>query len=74
MKLGYALSSEEHAPHDLAANATRAEEAGMSFALVSNHYHPWTDARGHAPFVWGVIGAIPPGRAGCVSAQGSPVR
>jgi G6PDH family F420-dependent oxidoreductase len=39
-------------------NARAAEEAGFSFALVSDHFHPWTDRQGHSPFVWSVIGAI----------------
>jgi alkanesulfonate monooxygenase SsuD/methylene tetrahydromethanopterin reductase-like flavin-dependent oxidoreductase (luciferase family) len=58
MELGYALSSEEHEPRELVRNAALAERAGMSFAFVSDHYHPWTDEQGHAPFVWSVIGAI----------------
>jgi coenzyme F420-dependent glucose-6-phosphate dehydrogenase len=58
MKLGYALSSEEHAPTDLVRNAGRAEETGFEFALISDHYHPWVDAQGHSPFVWNVIGGI----------------
>ena len=57
-RLGYALSSEEHRPADLVANARRAEEAGFEFALVSDHFHPWIDRQGQAPFVWGVLGAI----------------
>jgi G6PDH family F420-dependent oxidoreductase len=56
--LGYALSSEEHTPHDLVRNARRAEEVGFSFALISDHFHPWIDRQGHSPFVWSVIGAI----------------
>lgn len=56
--LGYALSSEEHAPNDLIRYARRAEEAGFSFALISDHYHPWIDRQGHSPFVWSVIGGI----------------
>jgi G6PDH family F420-dependent oxidoreductase len=56
--LGYALSSEEHPPADLARNAAAAEEAGFSFALISDHFHPWIDRQGHSPFVWGVLGAI----------------
>ncbi|HET7655294.1 MAG TPA: TIGR03557 family F420-dependent LLM class oxidoreductase [Acidimicrobiales bacterium] len=55
---GHSLSSEEHAPNDLVRDARRAEEVGFTFALVSDHYHPWTDAQGEAPFVWSVIGAI----------------
>ena len=58
MILGYAISSEEHAPLDLVANAVRAEEAGFELALISDHFHPWIDRQGHSPFVWGVIGAI----------------
>lgn len=57
-EIGYALSSEEHPPNDLVRNARRAEEAGFSFALISDHYHPWVSAQGHSPFVWSVIGAI----------------
>jgi coenzyme F420-dependent glucose-6-phosphate dehydrogenase len=56
--LGYALSAEEHAPNDLVRNARRAEETGFTFALISDHYHPWVDAQGHAPFVWSVLGGI----------------
>ncbi len=56
--LGYALSSEEHRPHDLVRHARRAEEVGFTFALISDHFHPWVSAQGHSPFVWSVIGAI----------------
>ena len=58
MKIGYALSSEEHAPLDLVGSAIRAEKAGFGFSLISDHYHPWIDRQGHNPFVWSVIGAI----------------
>ena len=58
VELGYKLSSEEHAPNDLIANARRAEEAGFSFGMISDHYHPWVDKQGQSPFVWSVIGGI----------------
>ena len=58
MDVGYWLSSEEHSPRELVENARRAEDAGFSYALISDHFHPWVDAQGHSPFVWGVIGAI----------------
>lgn len=57
-EFGYALSSEEHAPNDLVRHAQRAEAAGFSFAAISDHFHPWVDQQGHAPFVWSVLGAI----------------
>ena len=58
MEIGYKLSSEEHEPRTLVDNARRAEEAGFSFALISDHFHPWIDEQGESPFVWSVIGAI----------------
>jgi G6PDH family F420-dependent oxidoreductase len=58
MKIGYWLSSEEQGPADLVKNAVRAEKAGFDHVLISDHIHPWVDAQGHSPFVWGVIGAI----------------
>jgi coenzyme F420-dependent glucose-6-phosphate dehydrogenase len=56
--IGYALSSEEHPPLDLVRYAAEAEEAGFSYALVSDHFHPWVDRQGQSPFVWSVIGGI----------------
>jgi G6PDH family F420-dependent oxidoreductase len=58
MEIGYWLSSEEHSPSELVENAKRAEAAGFGHVLISDHIHPWVDAQGHSPFVWGVIGAI----------------
>jgi coenzyme F420-dependent glucose-6-phosphate dehydrogenase len=56
--LGFALSSEEHPPNELVRQARLGEEAGFEFALISDHFHPWTDTQGHSPFVWSVIGGI----------------
>src|SRR5205823_873078 len=36
----------------------RAEDAGFTFALISDHFHPWIDKQGQSPFVWCVIGGI----------------
>jgi G6PDH family F420-dependent oxidoreductase len=58
MKIGYFLSCEEFGPHELVAQARAAEEAGFHGLWISDHYHPWLDAQGHSPFVWGVIGAL----------------
>jgi G6PDH family F420-dependent oxidoreductase len=58
VRLGYALSSEEWRPSDLVRGARLAEEAGFSFALISDHFHPWIDAQGQSPFVWSVLGGI----------------
>jgi G6PDH family F420-dependent oxidoreductase len=58
LEIGYALSSEEHRPGELVRYAAAAEAAGFQFALISDHFHPWTDAQGHSPFVWAVLGGI----------------
>ncbi len=58
IEIGYALSSEEHGPADLVRYARRAEEVGFTFALISDHFHPWIDRQGNSPFAWTVIGAI----------------
>ena len=58
VKLGYKLMSEEHGPADLVRNARRAEQAGFEFAAISDHFSPWLEEQGHAPFAWSVLGAL----------------
>lgn len=58
LEVGYWLSSEEHGARELVELAVRAEAVGFSRAMISDHFHPWTPKQGHAPFVWGVLGAI----------------
>ena len=58
MQLGYWLSSEERRPNDLVQLACEAERTGFSFAIISDHYHPWIDNQGQSPFVWAVLGGI----------------
>ncbi len=48
-QIGYAISSEEHHPNDIVRHASLAEEAGFTFSLISDHYHPWIDRQGQAP-------------------------
>lgn len=58
IEIGYLLSSEEHPAADLIGYARRAEEVGFGYAVISDHYHPWTHRQGQAPFVWTVLGGI----------------
>jgi G6PDH family F420-dependent oxidoreductase len=58
MRFGYKLSAEGFGPTELIRQAVRAEEAGFDFVEISDHYHPWLDVQGHAPFAWTVLGAI----------------
>jgi G6PDH family F420-dependent oxidoreductase len=58
LHLGYKLSSEEFGPEQLVRQAVHAEAAGFDFALISDHFHPWSDRQGQSPLVWAVLGAI----------------
>jgi G6PDH family F420-dependent oxidoreductase len=58
IKYGYKLMTEEHGPKALVENAALAEAAGFDFVSISDHFHPWLEAQGHAPFAWSVLGAI----------------
>jgi G6PDH family F420-dependent oxidoreductase len=58
IRYGYTLSSEEHPPRRLLEIAALAEGHGFDFLTISDHYHPWVDAQGHAPFVWSMLGAL----------------
>jgi G6PDH family F420-dependent oxidoreductase len=58
VKFGYKLMTEEHGPTALVQNAVKAEAAGFDFVSISDHFHPWLEAQGHAPFAWSVLGAI----------------
>ena len=42
----------------MSRNAKRAEQAGFDFAAISDHYFPWLEEQGHAPFAWSVLGAV----------------
>ena len=57
-EIGFALSSEDHPPNALVRQAALAEQAGFTFCLISDHYHPWIHKQGHAPFVWSTLGGI----------------
>jgi G6PDH family F420-dependent oxidoreductase len=54
---GYTVLCEQAGPGQLVNDAVRAERAGFDFAVVSDHYNPWLEAQGHAPFAWSVLGA-----------------
>ncbi|WP_226479532.1 TIGR03557 family F420-dependent LLM class oxidoreductase [Natrinema amylolyticum] len=57
-EIGYKLICEEHGPNDLVEYARLADDSAFEFAMISDHYHPWTASQGESPMVWNVIGAI----------------
>ncbi len=58
IEIGYTLSSEERQPEELVRLARMAEDMGFTYAVMSDHFHPWTDRQGSSPFVWAVLGGI----------------
>ena len=58
LQVGYTLSSEERQPEELVRLAQMAESIGFGYALISDHFHPWTDRQGSSPFVWAVLGGV----------------
>lgn len=58
MELGFSLSTEEAPPRELVRLAAMAEDQGFPFAVMSDHYHPWTSKHGHSPFAYAVLGAV----------------
>jgi G6PDH family F420-dependent oxidoreductase len=61
LSIGYSLSSEEFGPKELVQQAQAAEQGGFEFAMISDHFHPWSRRQGHSPFAWSVTGAIAQG-------------
>lgn len=58
LQIGYKLCSEEQSPRELLECARRAEQTGFSFAMISDHFHPWIDRQGQSSFVWAVLGGL----------------
>lgn len=55
---GFTLSSEEFGPRELIETAVGAEQGGFDFVSISDHFHPWVDRQGNAPFVWATLGGV----------------
>jgi len=56
--IGYTIMGEQRGPRELVADAVLAEQAGFDFLVASDHYSPWLEAQGHAPYTWAVLGAV----------------
>ena len=55
--IGYTMMGEQAGPKQLVRDVVLAEQAGFDFAVISDHYFPWLDSQGHAPYAWSVLGA-----------------
>src|SRR5689334_3269770 len=58
VNIGYTLMCEQTGPRELVRDAEAAENAGFGLAVISDHYFPWLDSQGHAPYAWSVLGAV----------------
>ena len=58
LTLGWKASAEQFGPADLLRYGVLAEELGFESAVVSDHFHPWRDQGGHAPFSFAWLGAL----------------
>ena len=50
--------TEQSGPRELVRYARDADRLGFDFAVSSDHYFPWLDSQGHAPYAWTVLGAV----------------
>ncbi|MGN6513878.1 MAG: TIGR03885 family FMN-dependent LLM class oxidoreductase [Lysobacteraceae bacterium] len=55
--IGYHASHEQFAPGDLLSLVQRAERAGFTRAMCSDHFHPWSDAQGQSGHAWTWLGS-----------------
>jgi coenzyme F420-dependent glucose-6-phosphate dehydrogenase len=57
MKIGYHVSHEQFSPGLLLDLVKKAESAGFTAALSSDHFAPWSEHQGHSGFAWSWLGA-----------------
>jgi coenzyme F420-dependent glucose-6-phosphate dehydrogenase len=55
--IGYHASHEQFGPGDLLRWVQRAEDAGFSAAMCSDHFAPWSEQQGQSAFAWSWLGA-----------------
>ena len=58
LALGWKASAEQFDPKTLLDYAVLAEQLGFDSVAVSDHFHPWRDSGGHAPFAFAWLGAV----------------
>jgi coenzyme F420-dependent glucose-6-phosphate dehydrogenase len=58
LTLGWKASAEQFGPKELLDYGIAAEKHGFDSIVVSDHFHPWKDTDGHAPFSFAWLGAV----------------
>ena len=54
---GFHASHEQVHPRELLAAVVRAEQAGFTAAMCSDHFSPWSRRQGHSGYAWSWLGA-----------------
>jgi probable non-F420 flavinoid oxidoreductase len=54
---GFHASHEQVPPADLLRAVVRAEQAGFTAAMCSDHFSPWSERQGESGFAWSWLGA-----------------
>ncbi|MEU1367748.1 LLM class F420-dependent oxidoreductase [Streptomyces sp. NPDC005803] len=57
VQIGFTMMTEQAGPTALVDQVVGAERAGFDFSVTSDHYFPWLESQGHAPYAWSVLGA-----------------
>ena len=73
MHIGYHASHEQFAPGKLIELVKRAEKAGFTAGMCSDHFKPWNNRQSESGFAWSWLGAALQGTSlpfGVVSAPG----
>ncbi|NLX09650.1 MAG: TIGR03885 family FMN-dependent LLM class oxidoreductase [Chloroflexi bacterium] len=55
--IGYHASHEQFRPSELLDYVQRAEQAGFTAAMCSDHFFPWSESQGQSGFTWSWLGA-----------------
>lgn len=55
--IGYHASHEQFPPGELLGHVQRAEAAGFTAAMCSDHFHPWSEAQGQSGHAWTWLGS-----------------
>jgi probable non-F420 flavinoid oxidoreductase len=55
--IGFHASHEQIHPSALLRAVQRAEQAGFTAAMCSDHFAPWSERQGHSAFAWAWLGA-----------------
>jgi coenzyme F420-dependent glucose-6-phosphate dehydrogenase len=56
-RIGYHASHEQFPPGELLRLVQRAESAGFTAAMCSDHFHPWSEAQGQSGHAWTWLGS-----------------